>query len=224
MSARAHIRLDALRENLHLPASAVVGAVVDVRRDAWGHGAPAVAREAIAAGAAALRVDEVTRSILDAAGLGAAALTSTAAPTVDPCGLYGLNGTGRPVMSLSGRVLGTKTLRRGEGVSYGYLYRAARDTRVALVSGGYAQGVVRALGGRASVAIDGRRHPILGRVAMDVCVVDIGDHAVSRGARAMFFGDPDEGAPSVGEWVEATGLAAGELVAAVGLHAERVTA
>ena len=50
-----------------------------------------------------------------------------------------------------GTVLVVKPLRAGEGVSYGYTHRAARDTRIALVVGGYAQGIVRALGNRAPV-------------------------------------------------------------------------
>jgi alanine racemase len=139
--------------------------------------------------------------------------------------LYGLPGGGDetiPVMRLSGRVLSTKDLRRGEGVSYGYLHRAEEDTRIALVTGGYAQGVVRALGSRVAVTIGGVAHPIVGRVAMDVCVVDVGEHAVARGAEAVFFGDPRAGEPSLATWTTATGLSASELVAAVGLHARRV--
>ena len=54
-------------------------------------------------------------------------------------------------MRLTGSVLLTKALRAGEGVSYGYTHRADADTRVALVTGGYAQGVVRGLGDRISV-------------------------------------------------------------------------
>jgi alanine racemase len=139
--------------------------------------------------------------------------------------LYGLPGAGDdtvPVMRLSGRVLSTKDLRRGEGVSYGYLHRAEEDTRIALVTGGYAQGVVRALGSRVAVTIDGVAHRIVGRVAMDVCVVDIGGHAVARGTEAVYFGDPRAGEPSLATWTTATGLSAAELVAAVGLRARRV--
>lgn len=122
-------------------------------------------------------------------------------------------------MALEGTVLSTKALRTGEGVSYGFLHRAAADTRIALVTGGYAQGVVRSLGGRASVLIAGHRLPIVGRVAMDVCVVDIGDADIPRGATATFFGGT--GAPSVAEWASATGLSAAEILTAVGLNATR---
>ena len=143
---------------------------------------------------------------------------------LDAAALYGLPGSptgSRPVLSLRGRVLGTKALLRGEGVSYGYTHRAPHDTTVALVTGGYAQGVVRALGNAVSVAMAGRRHRIVGRVAMDVCVVDLDSRPVDRGSEVVFFGDVREGHPGLEEWLDATGWSAGEIVAAVGARARR---
>lgn len=183
----------ALRRN----ASRAVGGDDDVlAADGWGHGAEWVA------------------SVLSEQGLDAAGL--------DAATLFGLPGSdARPVLSLRGRALGTKPLLRGEGVSYGYTHRAADDTTVALVTGGYAQGIVRSLGNTATVAIDGRRHRIVGRVAMDVCVVDVGHTPVSRGAEVVFFGDPARDEPSLAEWTDATGWSAAEIVAVVGARAER---
>lgn len=219
MSLVAHVRLDALRANL----DGCGGAVVDVRADAWGHGAPAVSRIACAAGARAVVADVEDADAIVAAGVPADRVWADGDITVDPHRVFGLDEAAQPVMRLAGSVLSTKALRVGEGVSYGYLYRAERDTHVALVAGGYAQGVVRALGNSADVVIDGRRCPIRGRVAMDVCVVDIGHTAVSRGVTAWFFGDPAAGHPALREWVDATALSAAELVTAVGLHTDRVT-
>jgi len=190
-----------------------------VRADAWGHGARFVAHSAIEAGAAGVLADRA----------GAAALSDVVDPrrvlgagdTLDADAVFGLSGTTTPVMSAHGWVVSLKALRTGEGVSYGYTHRATRDTTVALVTGGYAQGIVRALGNTASVTIAGRRHPIVGRVAMDVCVVDVGDSVVARGDEVAFFGDPRTGAPAIEEWLRATGFSAAELTAAVGLHAAR---
>lgn len=200
MAPVALLSQSALRANLTRAGSSIGGDVVTAAdvfaADAWGHGSVWVASVLREAGA-------------DADGLAAAAL-------------YGLPGSqARPVLSLRGRVLGTKPLLRGEGVSYGYTHRAVRDTTVALVTGGYAQGVVRALGNAVDVAIGGRRHRIVGRVAMDVCVVDVGDAPIARGAEVVFFGDPAEGHPSLGEWADATGWTAAEIVATVGARAER---
>ena len=124
-------------------------------------------------------------------------------------------------MRLSGRVLSTKRLRAGEGVSYGYAHRAAADTRVALVTGGYAQGVVRMLDGRVQVRVGGVFRPLIGRIAMDVCVVDIADQEVARGDEVVFFGDPREPSPPLSAWTSATGWSAGELVSLVGARVNR---
>lgn len=194
--------------------------VADLRHDAWGHGVVPVARTLEAAGVDAVVVDalDVDRVAAEVAGTG---VTSAGVPTLDPAGVYGLPGSGgEPVLRLSGFVLLTKELRAGEGVSYGFAHRAKSDTRIALVAGGYAQGVVRGLGDRVSVSIGGAPCRIVGRVAMDVCVVEIGDTPARRGDEVVFFGASGEG-PSLADWVAATGLTAAELVTAVGLRAQR---
>lgn len=219
MTVLARVSLTALRANL--ARSGADGGVVDVRADGWGHGAVTVAAAAVASGGRQVIADADQHDELRAAGIPSDALVDVGAATVDPLAVFGLDGIGVPVLRLCGEVVTTKDLRAGEGVSYGYLHRAPHDTRIALVSGGYGQGVYRALGERASVVISGRRCAILGRVAMDVCVVEIGDAPLSRGADVWFFGDPAQGHPSVHEWADASGLSAAELVAAVGLHAER---
>ncbi|MGF6823360.1 alanine racemase [Microbacterium sp. ZKA21] len=206
-------------------AVAAGGSIVDLRRDAWGHGLSEVAAAAAAGGASRALVDDE-----DAArqlrGIGISPVT-TGAADIDPFLLYGLpddRGTLHtdPVMRLSGRVMSTKPLRAGEAVSYGYTFRAADDTTVALVTGGYAQGVVRALGNRAEVEVEGFRRPIVGRVAMDVCVVDLGDVRVRPGAEVVFFGGRGVVSGELANWRTATGLGTPELVTVAGLHALRV--
>lgn len=194
--------------------------VADLRHDAWGHGVLPVARTLEAAGVDAVVVDalDIDRVAREAAGI---AVTSAGVPTLDPGAVYGLPGSdGEPVLRLSGFVLLTKDLRAGEGVSYGFTHRAESDTRIALVAGGYAQGVVRGLGNRASVSIGGTPCRIVGRVAMDVCVVEIGGTRAERGDEVAFFGAAGEG-PGLADWVAATGFTAAELVTAVGLRAQR---
>jgi alanine racemase len=165
-----------------------------------------------------VRADTIDAALVEDLGLTA----SGAEPTLPMARVLGLPGSGgEPVLSLVSAVLSTKPLRAGEGVSYGYRHRAAVDTRIALVAGGYAQGVVRALGGTARVDIAGRRHPIVGRVAMDVCVVDIGaDSSVEAGDEVVFFGTGTV-REELGEWAEATGLTIAELAVAVGLGVAR---
>jgi len=80
-----------------------------------------------------------------------------------------------PVFSFHARVGLVKNLPAGTTVSYGRTHRLARDTRVAIVTAGYGDGLPRAASNRGNVLIGGRRCPILGRVCMDQTIVDVTD-------------------------------------------------
>lgn len=218
-AVRARISRAALAANARRAvALAGTDAVADLRRDAFGHGVGVVAAALTEAGVRAARTDVAGRDAAAMAGLDAVG----ADPSLDSALLYGFPGaSGAPVMRLSGTVLSTKWLLEGEGVSYGYTHRASQDTRVALVAGGYGQGIVRALGDRVLVEVGSRRCPIIGRVAMDVCVVDIGDEPVAAGDEIVYFGGDGLARDGLAEWRDATGLAAAELACAVGLHTRR---
>ncbi len=215
---RAVVSARALRDNASA-AIAAGGRVADLRADAYGHGVREVSRIVLDAGAGEVLVDEqvvpeLARDGVPARGVGR--------PDILPAQLFGLPGSGlEPAMSLIGRILSTKPLRAGEAVSYGYTHRAVADTTVALVTGGYAQGVVRALGNRAQVEAAGELHPIVGRVAMDVCVVDIGDAAVREGGDVVYFGGDGPARDALAMWSRLTGLDVAELVTVAGLKAVR---
>ncbi|WP_375384305.1 alanine racemase C-terminal domain-containing protein [uncultured Microbacterium sp.] len=211
----ARIALDVLAAN----ASALggTGSVADLRADAWGHGVAHAARVILDAGVDSVIVDSADRAGVLVSGIDSGRVLVEGRGTIDQAVLFGLPGGGTaPVMRLRGSVLGVKPLRAGEGVSYGYAHRAPSDTHAALVAGGYAQGIVRELGGLVDVAIRGAQHPIIGRIAMDACVIDVGDADVDRGDAVWFFGDTTAGEPSLADWVAATGWTAAELVTAVG--------
>jgi len=78
-----------------------------------------------------------------------------------------------PVMSLRARVARLLEVDRGATVGYGRTWAATRPSRIALVMCGYADGYRRDLGNRAHVIVRGRRAPVVGRVAMDMCMVDV---------------------------------------------------
>lgn len=207
---RAELDIDAITAR-----ATDAGGVADLRRDAWGHGAAAVARALASAGVRAAQVDPADRAAVTAAGLTA----TDAVPTIDGRMLFGL--PREPALRVSTRVLAVKRLLAGEGVSYGYTHRAGTDTRIALIGGGYGQGVVRALGNRISVELGGRLHPVVGRVAMDVCVVDISDAPVAPGDEVVYFGGDGPARDALATWESASGLSAAELVCAVGLRAQK---
>jgi alanine racemase len=88
-------------------------------------------------------------------------------------GLYGCGDSSlRPVVSLFLPVLQVRDLRAGESVGYGATFKAERDMRIAIVCGGYADGVFRALSNVAQGWFNGYL-PMLGRVSMDSSVFDV---------------------------------------------------
>jgi alanine racemase len=118
-----------------------------------------------------------------------------------------------PAMTLSCPVALVKSVSAGEGVSYGHTWVADRDTAVALLPIGYADGVFRGMSGRMEVSINGRRHRNVGRICMDQLVIDIGtDHDVAVGDRALLFGAGRDGEPLAQDWADALGTINYEIV------------
>jgi alanine racemase len=76
-------------------------------------------------------------------------------------------------------------------VGYNRAWVAERDTQLAILSVGYADGLNRHLGGKGHVMIGGRKAPIVGKVCMDMCFVDVTDVPCCEGDRAVFFGEGD---------------------------------
>ena len=81
----------------------------------------------------------------------------------------------RAAMSLYSHIVYCKTIHAGQSVSYGGLFTAQKDTRVATIPVGYGDGYPRSLSGKGYVLIHGKKAPILGRVCMDQFMVDISE-------------------------------------------------
>lgn len=126
-----------------------------------------------------------------------------------------------PALELSGAVISVKRVPAESGVSYGHRYRTERETTLALVPLGYADGVPRHGSNCGPVSINGQRFTVAGVIAMDQFVVDVGDHPVSVGDRAVIFGNPAQGVPSVRDWSVAVGTIDYEMVARLGSRIER---
>jgi alanine racemase len=127
----------------------------------------------------------------------------------------------RPALTLRARVANVKRVAAGSGVSYGHTWSAPRDTTLALVPVGYADGVPRSAGGRAAIAVGGTRYPIVGRVAMDQVVIDVGDDVVRVGQEATLFGPGDAGEATADEWAAALGTIGYEIVTRLGSRVRR---
>lgn len=171
----------------------------------------------IAATAGALTLPEA-RLDLVRLGIGVYGLSPLEGVTSAELGL-------RPAMELSAEIVSVKRVPRDSGVSYGYTYRTTgEETTLALVPLGYADGIPRAASSVAPVSINGVTYPIAGRVAMDQFVVDVGDADVRVGQRAILFGDPATGVPSVDDWADAAGTINYEIVTRIGPRVTRVFA
>ncbi len=87
----------------------------------------------------------------------------------------------RPVGTVRAPVVSLRTLHRGETVSYGGDWAASRRTTIATLGIGYADGIPRAIQGRAHVLLSGVRRPIVGRVTMDLVMIDLASERTSVG-------------------------------------------
>ena len=81
----------------------------------------------------------------------------------------------RPVLTWKTRIVQIKTLPEGSFVGYGCTYRTTRRTRMAVLPVGYADGYDRKLGNNAYVLVNGKRAPVMGRVCMNLTMIDITD-------------------------------------------------
>lgn len=129
-----------------------------------------------------------------------------------------------PVARWQTRVSQTRDVRAGESVGYGQT-TITSATRLALIPVGYADGISRrsSAGGRAmTVAVGGRRCPLIGAVSMDQSVIDVGDAPVTAGDRVVLLGDPARGEPSLAEWSSVVGTIPQEVLTAIGPRVARV--
>ncbi|MEO3780898.1 alanine racemase [Micromonospora sp. B11E3] len=152
---------------------------------------------------------------------------------IDPFGGAGPRRFGlRPAMTLRSRVINLKRVPAGTGVSYGPDHLTDRPTTLALLPLGYADGLSRTAEGRAWVWLAGRRCPIVGRIAMDQCVVDVGDLPVALGDPVVVFGagagagaepgSPDPAEPTAAEWARWAGTNPHEVLTGIGARVARV--
>ncbi len=132
----------------------------------------------------------------------------------------------RPALALKARVSYVKQVEAGTHVSYGWRHRFDRDTTVATVPIGYADGVPRRLGTLpdapgSDVLIGGRRCPIVGVVTMDQLVVDVGDAPVTIGDEVVLIGRQGEHEIRAEHWAERLGTIGYEIVCGISARVPR---
>lgn len=138
-------------------------------------------------------------------------------------GLYGLERSVkdfpfRPAMSVVARLAAVGELEKGDTVSYGRTYPVNKQIRRGVVSFGYADGMPRLLSNRYSVKINGKVVPIIGRICMDMFMVDITDVECNEGDEVQIFGPLGE----VSEMADIIGTINYEIVCGITKRVKRI--
>ncbi|MFP6815322.1 MAG: alanine racemase [Pseudomonadales bacterium] len=139
-------------------------------------------------------------------------------------GLYGANPFSdrtnpmQCVASLSAQVLQVRDVAAGVPLGYGATFVASENLKVAVVGIGYADGLPRLLSNRGEVSIGERRCAIVGRISMDLTLVDVSDLQVATGDWVQFFGD-QVSVDEVGGWADSIAY---EVLTGVGPRVERI--
>lgn len=96
----------------------------------------------------------------------------------------------KPVMTLKTNIVHIKDVKSGEYISYGREFKCERSSKIATLPVGYADGYTRLLNGKAKVIINGEFAPVVGRICMDQCMVDITDlSAAEVGDEVILMGE-----------------------------------
>lgn len=201
--------------------------VIDLSANAYGFGAERIAELGRAFGKSF-----VARTQHDVEALAVVGIDAEYLPTAGPetrlaygfgSGAAGAgSGTGKSgelAGSLSSELIQVKRVDAGQAVSYGYTWQATRPTTLGLVPLGYADAIPRSVFGRAMCFVNGVRVPIVGRVAMDQVVVDLGDHNCAVGMPVAIWGGR-HGA-SLQEWCAWSGLTPAAVTATLGSRVTR---
>ena len=106
--------------------------------------------------------------------------------------LYGYNDEFlgiKPILNLKSHVVLVRNIKKGESISYGMTWTADKDTKVAVIPIGYADGVPRKLSNNWEVKINGKYYPLRGRVCMDSIIAEIENDNVKTGDEVLIFGN-----------------------------------
>jgi alanine racemase len=125
-------------------------------------------------------------------------------------------------MTLKTVVAQIRRLPAGHSVSYGRRWKTERETTIAVLPIGYADGIRRHLTNRLQVLINGRRYPAVGAITMDQTMVDMGDDPATIGDEVLIWGDTDIGSIQVLDVAESMGSIPYEMTCGVSRRVPRV--
>ncbi len=96
----------------------------------------------------------------------------------------------KPVMEFKTKIVNIKEIEKGCAISYGCTFVTERKSKIATIPVGYADGLSRNLSGKYSVLVNGEFAPIVGRICMDQCMIDVTDvNNIHMGNEVVIFGE-----------------------------------
>ena len=128
-----------------------------------------------------------------------------------------------PVLSLKTRVAQVRTLPAGTTLGYGRTWCLAKETRVATICAGYADGLPLALSNRAFVLVGGRRCRVIGRISMDYATIDVSDAPeVKSGDEVICFGADGGDTITPDDWAAVKGTHSYDIICSLGNRVQRL--
>lgn len=145
--------------------------------------------------------------------------------------LYGLEPAGhdrdklglKMALTFKTKITQIKKIHKGEGVSYGFNFIADRESLIATLPVGYADGYFRALSNKGYVSINGKKAPIIGRMCMDQCMVDVTDiEDVKEGNEVVLLGSCGNDSVDIMEVANLVGTNRNEVISMISKRVPRV--
>jgi len=128
----------------------------------------------------------------------------------------------KPLMELETQIVYIKKIDKGTSVSYGRTWASDRDTYIATLPIGYADGLSRRLSPGLTVRSEGKTYPVVGRICMDQCMIDIGPEPTARKWDKVTIFGPDPEGPSAATLADRLGTISYEVTCAVNKRVPRV--
>ena len=127
-----------------------------------------------------------------------------------------------PALSFKTRVMYLKKVPAGTLLSYGSTHRTSAETAIATLPVGYADGYSTLLSNKAEVLIRGRRYPVVGRVCMDMTLVDVGGDPIELGDEVALIGSQGSNRITADDIAAIEGTISYEVICGIGKRVERV--
>jgi alanine racemase len=128
----------------------------------------------------------------------------------------------KPALSFKTEVRFKKKVPAGTLLSYGSTHKTSRETNIATLPVGYADGYSRLLSNKSHVLIKGKKFPVVGRVCMDMTLVDVGDERVEIGDEVVLIGSQGKEKVSADDIADIMGTISYEVVCGIGKRVPRI--